>query len=92
MTREAFVNLPASKWKRPGRFAGSEECLPLSREIGVLFKPKTRQFGCLRSTVELVLCLCLQTEDTLKHKVRNRPDCADVVNMHVLQGEAAPKH
>uniref|UniRef100_A0A8C0MQI0 Phosphatase and actin regulator n=1 Tax=Canis lupus familiaris TaxID=9615 RepID=A0A8C0MQI0_CANLF len=43
------------------------------------------------SPAEYVLCLCLQAEDGLKHKVRNRPDRADVVNMHILQGESAPR-
>uniref|UniRef100_A0A8C9KXY2 Phosphatase and actin regulator n=1 Tax=Panthera tigris altaica TaxID=74533 RepID=A0A8C9KXY2_PANTA len=32
-----------------------------------------------------------KTEDTLKHKVRNRPDCADVVNMHVLQASTTER-
>nr|XP_012423628.1 PREDICTED: myocardin [Odobenus rosmarus divergens] len=33
-----------------------------------------------------------KTEDSLKHKVRNRPDCAaDVVNMHILQASTAER-
>ncbi|KAI5759122.1 MYOCD protein [Gulo gulo luscus] len=32
-----------------------------------------------------------KAEDTLKHKVRNRPDRADVVNMHILQGSTAER-
>ncbi|XP_045343363.1 myocardin isoform X1 [Leopardus geoffroyi] len=32
-----------------------------------------------------------KTEDALKHKVRNRPDCADVVNMHVLQASTTER-
>ncbi|XP_030889296.1 myocardin isoform X1 [Leptonychotes weddellii] len=32
-----------------------------------------------------------KTEDSLKHKVRNRPDRADVVNMHILQASTAER-
>ncbi|XP_044105064.1 myocardin isoform X1 [Neovison vison] len=32
-----------------------------------------------------------KTEDSLKHKVRNRPHRTDVVNMHILQGSTAER-
>uniref|UniRef100_A0A7N5KC50 Myocardin n=1 Tax=Ailuropoda melanoleuca TaxID=9646 RepID=A0A7N5KC50_AILME len=32
-----------------------------------------------------------KTEDSLRHKVRNRPDRADVVNMHILQASTAER-
>lgn len=33
----------------------------------------------------------LQTENFLKHKIRSRPDRAELVRMHILQGDLALK-
>lgn len=71
-------------------FVKTGTVLPFERNRGPL-KVKTGQFKRVRSLVERALCLYPQTEDSLKHKVRNRPHRADVVNMHILQGEPTPK-
>lgn len=35
--------------------------------------------------------LHIQTENFLKHKIRSRPDRAELVRMHILQGDLALK-
>ena len=42
--------------------------------------------------VLLTDCVSPQTENFLKHKIRSRPERAELVRMHILQGTADSQH